>query len=509
MPRRPKRKTLPIRSACLLPAALVLAAPAFAAKPVMKYHAAIVETLTDNASASQESGNDTDLVTSLSAGADGFYSGGRLESFFGITGTSRIYADDGSRNTGYVEGNGRVSYELVNRRLFLNAGVTQSRRDRSLFGLSSVDESVDTGNRETVRAYDVSMRGNFSIGPEVIGAASLSRSWTRGGAQVLDGRRIATAFAVSLDQPLAFGPFGWNVGYQRQWTENDARTGTAILQTLRGVVSYRFSDQLDVRLIGGRETNDYESGADRDNTIRGVGANLVLSPRTRFDATVEKRFFGTGYNYQFRHSRPLSTLSASYVRDVSSIEDSELLSLEEIAFRDFFVGLASAIPDEAQREATARALASTIPNGDSTFASFVTNSFSVTRRLQLTGSLVGARNVLSLGLSRSDNERIGDGEGLESGDDFARFSDIRSSTVTLSLSHKLGSLSTLTAGISHSDSEGRGASNEDVTRRSLTVGYNRRIGATSDVGLLLRRQESEGTREYTEHAVVASLRARF
>ena len=510
MPRRPERKTLPIRSACLLPAALLAVAPAFAAKPLLSYEAGIEETLTDNASATEGgSDEDADLVTSLSVGANGTYTGGRLEGQFGLKATTDVYLDDSSRNKGYVEGSGRLSFEAINRRLFINAGVTQTRRDRSVFGLTSVDESVNTGNRETIRAYDLSARTNFRLGREIDGGASLSRAWTSGGSQVLEGRRIATTFAVSLDHPLAFGPFGWNVGYQRQWTDNDARTGTAILQTLRGEVSYRFSDQLKVRLIGGRETNDYESGADRENTIRGVGANLVLSPRTHLDATVEKRFFGTGYRYEFRHSRPLSTLRASYVRDVSSIEDSELLSLEEIAFRDFFVGLAAAIPDEAQREATARALAATIPNGGSSFASFVTNSFSVTRRLQLTGSLVGARNVLSLGLSKSDNERIGDGEGLAVGDDFARFSNIRTSSVTLSLSHKLGSLSTLSAGISHSDSEGRGSSNEDVTRQSLTVGYNKRIGATSDIGLTLRRQESDGTRVYTEHAVIASLKARF
>ncbi|MCB1916023.1 MAG: TIGR03016 family PEP-CTERM system-associated outer membrane protein [Rhodocyclaceae bacterium] len=508
MPRRPERETTNLRAACLLPALLLAAGSAMAAKPLLSYQAGIQETLTDNASASSGDA-DTELVTALSVGADGSYSSGRLDGVFGLKAVNRIYLDDSSRNSGNVTGNGRLSYELVNRRLFLNAGVTQTRRDRSLFGLSSVDESVDTGNRETVRAYDVSARGAFRLGPEIDGNASLARSWTRGGSSVLDGRRIATTLALSLDHPLAYGPLGWNVGYQRRWTENDARTGTATLQTLRGVLSYRWSERLSLRLIGGRETNDYESGTDRENTIRGVGANLVFSPRTRFDATVEKRFFGTGYRYEFRHSRPLSSLRASYVRDVTSIEDSALLSLEEIAFRDIFISLESAIPDETQREAVARALAASIPNASSTFASFVTNSFSVSRQLRVTASLLGARNVLTLGLSRSDLERLGETEGLGIGDDFSRFRDIQTSTITLSWSHKLGSLSTLSAGISHVDSEGSGVSNEDVTRRTLTIGYNRRIGARTDAALTLRRQESEGTREFTENAVVVSLKATF
>lgn len=507
MPRRPERETK-LRAACLLPALMLAAGPALAAKPVLGYLAEIEETLTDNASATSDE-SDTELVTGLTLGADGRYSGGRLDGLFGLKAVNRIYHDDSSRSSGNVVGRGRLTFEAVQNRLFFDAGVTQTRRDRSLFGASSVDDSVDTGNRETVRAYDLAARGSFRLGKSIEGRTSLGRTWTSGGSSVLEGRRIATTLALSLDHPQAFGPVGWNLGYQKLWTENDARTGTATLQTLRGVLSYRVSDRLSLRLIGGRETNDYETGTDRNNTIRGVGANLVLSPRTRFDATVEKRFFGTGYNYEFVHRRPLSSLRASYVRDVSSIEQSELLSLEEIAFREIFVSLESTIPDEAQREAAARTLAASIPNGNSTFASFVTNSFSIARRLQMTASLLGARNVLTLGLSRSDFERIGETVGLGAGDDFVQFSNIRTSSVTLSLSHKLGSVSTLSAGISHVDSEGRGVSNEDVTRRSLTIGYNHRIGARTNGALMLRRQESEGTRDFTENAVIASLRARF
>ena len=487
---------------------------ALAASTQLTFDAGIRETLTDNVGAGEggtgSSGDDadSDLITELNVGAHANLQEGHLQGQFSIGARSQTYLEDNSRNTSFIVADGNGVAELIDKLLFVDLGGSVKRENTSAFGRTSVDDSLDTGNRSIVRRFFVMPRAQFRIGSEIQANASYRRDWTSG-SDAIDGTRRSSSATLGLANPLAYGPFGWNLSYVRDKTEDDARTGSADQRNIRATLSYRASSQLMLRLIWGHESNDYETGTDQSNTIRGAGFDWSLSPRTQVNVTVEKRFFGTGFDYNIAYSRPLSSFQVRYSRDLSSVEDSQLLSLEEIAFRDFFTSLESSIPDAAERELVSRSLAQSIPNGDSVFANFVTSSFSVSRRLQLSASLVGARNVLSIGLTRSDSERLGSSEGLSAGDDFSRFSDIETQSISVSLSHRVSGRSSLSAGFSANKSEGSGGSSEDVTRRSLTLAYNTRIGSRTNGAISVRRQRSTGTTEFTENALVASLSMNF
>lgn len=514
--RRPHECQAPWWAHLALSAGLAIPAVAGAANPNVVYNVSISETVTDDAGAAQsgafsggtEDDGESDTITGLSLGLRTSHKGGRLETSLLLNGHGDIFARDQSRNTSYLTGDARATLEALEERIFVDAGGLIRRQNTSAFGRSSVDSAIDADNRAMVRQGFVAVRSPFHLGPSTIGHASLRQDWTTG-SEALDGTRRRLAGALTLSNPLQYGAFGWDLAYTRSRTANDARTGTADLQTARAAGLYRHSEQVTLRLIAGHESNDYEAGVDRNAYIRGVGVDWALSPRTKFNGTVEKRFFGTGYDYRLVYSRPLSSLQLRYSRDVSSIEDSQLVSLEDLLFQSFFTSLAATIPDPVQREQAARALAASVPNANSTFASFVTNTFSVTRRLQLTGALVGARNSLTLALSSSDNERIGSADSLSPEDDFSRFTRILMRSAVLSYVHKLSGLSDLSAAISRIRTEGSGASAEDVTRRTFTIGYNTRISSRTNGAITVRRQLSSGTREFTENALVVSLSSRF
>ncbi len=482
--------------------------PAGARSPQWSYFGSLSETLTDNANARGGGETDADQITTATLGSSVALTGGRVKGFLRLSGQAKNYADNDAKNTSYVLGNGNASAELVDDSLFLEVNGSVRRENKSAFQATSVDDSIDSDNRTLIRRAGATLRAPLNLGSGIGGEASLRFTRTSG-SDIFRGARRSKTFATNLGDTHAFGDFGWSANFVRQQFEGDARLGDTDVQSIRAALLYHYSPQLLLQLTGGHEKNDYEAGNDQSFYTKGVGATWLLSQRTSIDANVEKRFFGTGYKLGVQHSRPLSSLRLSYVKNVSSIEDATFLSLEEIAYRELFVSLASQIPDPAERDSVARSLAETIPNGATTFASFVTNSFSVSRRLQLTGSLVGARNVLSASVGSSNNERIGSTSGLAAEDDFASFSRIKTRRASLSLTHRLSGKSSLSAAVNVSNSKGSGVSSQDVTRRSLTVGYNTRIGPHTTGAASVRRQRSTGTSEFTENALVVSLSARF
>jgi uncharacterized protein (PEP-CTERM system associated) len=83
-------------------------------------------------------------------------------------------------------------------------------------------------------------------------------------------------------------------------------------------LSYRFNPQFQVSLLGGRESNDYVSLDQETNYTRGFGVDWTPDLRTQLAATVQNRFFGTGYDVNFRHRMRRSLVTFLASRDVTS-----------------------------------------------------------------------------------------------------------------------------------------------------------------------------------------------
>jgi uncharacterized protein (PEP-CTERM system associated) len=96
------------------------------------------------------------------------------------------------------------------------------------------------------------------------------------------------------------------------------------IATMELPLSYRFNPQFQVSLLGGRESNDYVSLDQETNYTRGFGVDWTPDLRTQLAATVQNRFFGTGYDVNFSHRmrRSLVTFwpAGCYIAAVRGLE---------------------------------------------------------------------------------------------------------------------------------------------------------------------------------------------
>jgi hypothetical protein len=112
------------------------------------------------------------------------------------------------------------------------------------------------------------------------------------------------------------------LGASVEWTYLDAQDAGQTASTLkesavRASVSYALNDQVHTGLILGRESTRVP-GAEQSDAIRGM--NLVWRPNERatLDATVERRFFGTGWKVDWNHRMRFFNWSVTSERDSST-----------------------------------------------------------------------------------------------------------------------------------------------------------------------------------------------
>ncbi|RZI86282.1 MAG: TIGR03016 family PEP-CTERM system-associated outer membrane protein [Rubrivivax sp.] len=116
------------------------------------------------------------------------------------------------------------------------------------------------------------------------------------------------------------------LGASLEWSYQDTQDGGLAESTLkdnavRGSVSYAVNEQVHAGLILGRETVRVPQ-AQQSDTIR--GANLVWRPNERatLDATVERRFFGTGWKVDWNHRMKSLVWGIASERDASTYASS-------------------------------------------------------------------------------------------------------------------------------------------------------------------------------------------
>jgi uncharacterized protein (PEP-CTERM system associated) len=70
-------------------------------------------------------------------------------------------------------------------------------------------------------------------------------------------------------------------------------------------------------------------------------------------------------------------------------------------------------------------------------------------------------------------------------------------------------LSTLGATIARSNSKGTGLNNLETTQEAMSLNFVTRLGPQTNAGLSARRVTADGTTNYTENAVTATLFHQF
>ncbi|HNQ75381.1 MAG TPA: TIGR03016 family PEP-CTERM system-associated outer membrane protein, partial [Pseudothauera hydrothermalis] len=139
----------------------------------------------------------------------------------------------------------------------------------------------------------------------------------------------------------------------------------------------------------------------------------------------------------------------------------------------------------------------------------VSNSYFVDRRFHAGLSLIGARNLVSLTVSRSDRERLGETGFVSAQDDFSIYQRIREKSARISWTHRLSGTSALTATLTRVNAWGEGSNAASIRRTLFSLGWSARLSPRTTAGLMYRYQQASGSDDFTENAITANIAMRF
>ena len=461
-------------------------------------------TWTDNVDA-EPNGRD-DFILEVTPGVSVTRTGGRMTGSLSARLRNLMYANDTDANTSFVSLNGSGTYEAIEDLLFIDASASVSRSNLSAFsGRGTGDPfSVDPNNETRTWSITPRLESDLRFGEAGRGSIRYSSRGINSNSGGLGNQRADT-WDVSLSDPGGFRFLGWGIDYSR--TDLDGGTSANSVQTeqtLRGTLFANISSQFRVRGIVGRESNDYEDGVETSSDIVGGGIDWYPTDRTVITATVEDRFFGRGYDVSFNHRMSRSVWFVSASRDTSSLarDLGPAIVFDQGCFE--LVSDPTYRPDITDPVERERLLLDCL-----SLTLLRTNAAYVDRSLSGGFSLLGVRNTLSFSATRSDRSNLSELSGLLPDDDFRNTDRVRTTSATVSWSHQLTGTSSLIASLTRSRSESLDEADLDTRRLTGTIGISRALGPHTQGGLRYRYQKSEGTNEYTENSVTATVGMRF
>ena len=466
-------------------------------------------TYTDNVEASKD--GHEDWIAELSPAIAVSRGQGRITGSLNTRLRSVMHARDSDRDATFVALDGRGQVEAVEDVLFVDMAASMSRNNTSELNGRASDDFIATDKANETRMLSLGPRLHFRLGGGAQGVVSYLATRLEGGGATV-GRTIG-AVRANLVDTHAFGRVGWDLDYRRSDTSYDDGSeitdsrSKAYDETARARMLLTVSPQLRLGVIAGYESNDYANRSGESSTVTGYGFEWVPTPRTTIVGQTEDRVFGRSYNLAFSHRRPLSSWNFSYARDISSSGTSASGVLDDPAFRSLYESLEAEIPDPFERENFVRQQLGypTIGARDP----FVTNNYFVARTLRGSMSLIGARNVLTFTLRRTDRSRLGDPLVSDPRDDLATFATVKTRAATISLSHNLSPRASINTSLLRSKSTGSGGGSAETTRTVLSLGLNTRLGAQTNAVVTYRHQRADGSSEFIENVLTASLNMQF
>lgn len=468
-------------------------------------------TWTDNGNASSD--KESDWIAELAPGISISRESGRVSGLLNAQLRNVGYANDSGRNTSYLGLQGRGQLEAIENLFFVDVDANISRSNLSAFSGRSANDDLSVDEDNETRSWSIGPRLQFRLGASTQGSIRYLSRWLESGGSAASNQRL-DQWTAQASSPAATRVFGWGLDFSRSKTEYDDSLSRDVTQeTGRATLFINVTPQFRLRVIGGHESNDYANSRGESGTIYGGGVDWNPTERTAISGTVEERVFGTGYNLSFKHRAARSTWDLTYVKDFSSSAQSLGGGIyQDPQFLTFFndPNLVAALPDSAQREAFVRLLLGYPPTGGT--GAIVSNAQQLTETFRAGFSVIGMRNTLSFSLQQSDSSRLSDVSGLSAQDDFALSDTVKTTSATVSFSHKLSGLSSLNTAITRSRSEGASGTGLDTSRLFATAGLTTKIGPRTNAGLTYRYQRSDGSSagsDFTENAITANLGMTF
>lgn len=462
-------------------------------------------TYTDNVDAS--SIGTSDWVTEISPGISMRRESGRLNGFLSANLRSLSYARDSDRNTTFLALAGRGEFEAMKDFLFIDMDARVSRDNGSALSGRGTNDLLDVNKDNETRQFSLGPRFEFRPFGTSEGLLSYRYSWFNGSGDI-ESREVGDLEARLADEQ-AVGRLGWGAEYEREDASySESSFADVTREKYEGFLLFRPIQRVRLSAGLGRESNDFGLGSE-SYTTKSAGVEWAASPRTNMTASVEDRFFGTGYDFDLTHRRARSSWNLAASRDVSSSINNNPSAEDELLYREFYDALGS-ISDPVERASEARRLLEE-QGGNSAFL-FVSNSYYLSEVLRGSVALIGRRSVLRFDLQRSERSRLGAAPATNTQDDFANYDTVIDNSVSASVAHRLTPQSSGNVSLRYSESEGTGANQSTTDRTQLSIGVTTRLGPSASGGIVYRYQRADGTGEgadFTENAVTANIGIRF
>lgn len=475
---------------------------------VIKPRVTLTETLTDNVNIGRTSnGKQSDLITELAPGIHIEARTARLKGYFDYSLLGQFYAQtDYSRTQNAL--NTFATLEAVDNWLFVDFSGLIAQQAVSAFGTQSTGSGTINSNSTETATYRLSPYIRGQLGGIVDYLLRYNLSTT----QSSSAGAFDSDFSQWVGQLKGGTPFQnlkWTIDGNQQTTEYSSGLKTEA-DMLRGLFTYSVLPQFRVTVSAGRESNNYASLDQESANTHGYGFDWNPTERTQVSAFKEKRFFGDGHNVRFSHRFPMSSISYTDTRDVSVLPNQfatvglgTVFDLFSPQFSQICAQQLGGNPSQSQIDTCVTSLFSLLgvqPNTQVT-SGFLTSRATVQRSQQLALALFGARNSITLLVSKNENQSVRAASGLN--DDFSQNNVVRQQGLSLNFSHRLSELSNLNLITSRQESKGSGASTIKTTLTTYQVGVSTKLGAKTTGSLSARRSEFESTANpYTENALI-------
>jgi uncharacterized protein (PEP-CTERM system associated) len=263
--------------------------------------------------------------------------------------------------------------------------------------------------------------------------------------------------------------------------------------------------ELRLPLRGGRESSDVQYSTTQWSNTWGAGVDWQPTPRTQISAQGDRRYFGNSYTVTASHRMARSVWSYSNSRSVSGEPTLPGAASLLAQFNQFYDGCLSSLPHQT---ALCTQIVSQIlgldPNAP---LGFLNSAQSLQRTQSVTAAYSGLRTTVTLSGSSSTTSRLAGvvcGEG-----DLSKVPEVRQILMSLTIAHRLTSVSSLAAAVSRQKVLDSGDQPGNI-QTTATVGWSSTLGPRTSGSLSVRHTVADSeTHPYNESAIIGSLSLRF
>jgi uncharacterized protein (PEP-CTERM system associated) len=523
--RRPRTAPRPLALAVAL-AALSLAPPSHADWKLTPY-VDLQETYTDNVLLEPKERARGQFVTTLAPGFALLGRTPRVDLSASYSKRFNEYSDSNipgtTGNTQQLQANGKA--RLINEMLFLDANASISQQAVSAFGPQPVFAGSPTnfaqGLSTEVKTYRVSPYLVQRFGAAATAQIRYARDRVSTNTNTF-GNSNSDTLNADLSSGPAFRQLGWGLNYNRQLID-DTIAPKSSTENLNASLRYLQSQELTLSLNGGYDKYDYQSlGGRTKGKSWSVAADWAPGARTSVQASVGKRYFGDSYSLALKHRGQASVWSLNYSDGVTTTRQQYQLpqAIDTAALLDQLY--AASIPDPVLRAQAVAAYiqAAGLPPSLANSVNYLSNRYMLQKQFQGSAAFNGAHGTLILALmdaKRTALSLVNVDSGLLGSTNNALNDNTHQSNVSATLSWRLSSRTSMDASAIYARVRSLALLNQsDSTRtdttRTARVSLRRQFGQTLSGALELRRAKgtlSDGARDYTENAVMATLSKHF